>query len=151
VRGGLSLLSALATGCALAPGMRMDQDAVEARGRANTKNGEYRVEPITPVLLAKLLEQGARENKRLVDPEGPAALAPYTVAPYVPTDAHPHGVPGPAFEGSRFKTTSLGSIPSPLANFRTVALAPHQAKTQGRVVRIAPRSRARGDRMLGRI
>jgi len=82
VRSGLSLLCAYAAGCALAPGMRMDQDAVEARGRANTKNGEYRVEPITPVLLARLLEQGARESQRLVDPDGPTTPAPYTVAPY---------------------------------------------------------------------
>jgi len=67
--------------CALAPGMRMDEGAAEARGRAHTKNGEYRVELITPTLLTKLAEQGARENSRIADPDSNAPGA-YTVAPY---------------------------------------------------------------------
>jgi polysaccharide export outer membrane protein len=62
--------------------MRMDEGAVETRGRANTKNREYRVELITPALLTKLAEQGARENPRLADPDGNGPPAPYTVAPY---------------------------------------------------------------------
>ena len=73
---------ALAAGCALAPGMRMDEDAAVARGRANTKDGNYRVELITPTLLTKLAEQGARESPRLRDPDGDAPPRPYTVAPY---------------------------------------------------------------------
>src|SRR5207248_7378133 len=76
------LICLCATACALAPGMRMDEGAAEARGRANTKNGEYRVEPITPSLLTKLADQGARESSRLVDPDGHASPAAYTVAPY---------------------------------------------------------------------
>jgi len=75
-------VSALAAGCALAPGMRMDEDAAVARGRAKTKDGNYQVELITPTLLTKLAEQGARETPRLHDPEGNTPPGAYTVAPY---------------------------------------------------------------------
>jgi len=68
LRSGLSLF------CALATGWRWrwhahGQDAVEARGRANTKNGEYRSSDYASA-AGEALEQGARENQRLVDPEG---------------------------------------------------------------------------------
>ena len=81
MRIGFPLLWVLLMACALAPGMRMDEGAAEARGRAHTKNGEYRVELITPTLLTKLAEQGARENSRIADPDSNAPGA-YTVAPY---------------------------------------------------------------------
>jgi polysaccharide export outer membrane protein len=75
---GLLLLSA----CAFAPGMRLDEGAAEARGRATTKDENYHVEPITPALLNKLIEQGSKEVQRQADPHGNAVPPPYTVAPY---------------------------------------------------------------------
>lgn len=82
MRYGLALSLAMAAGCALAPGMQMDESAAEARGRAHTKNGEYRVEPITPELLATLAEQRVRENALIPDPQGNTTPPPYTIAPY---------------------------------------------------------------------
>src|SRR5207248_11791159 len=75
------LLWALLAACALAPGMQMDESAAEARGRAHMKDGQYRVEQITPALLTKLRAQSANENRRLSDPDGNTP-ATYTVAPY---------------------------------------------------------------------
>jgi polysaccharide biosynthesis/export protein len=78
----LVLACAALSACALAPGMRLDEDAAVARGRANSKDENYHVELITPELLTRLSQQGAKEAARLPDPHGNAAPAPYTVAPY---------------------------------------------------------------------
>lgn len=77
-----ALLSAslLLSACALAPGMKMDEDAAEARGRANDAN--YRVETITPALLTRLSQQGARERPLIPDPLAGKPIEPYRVAPY---------------------------------------------------------------------
>ena len=82
MRIGIAVVLAASAGCALAPGMRMDEDAAVARGRANSKNAEYKVQPITPELLARQAQQGARKNTLVPDPEGNAVPGPYTVAPY---------------------------------------------------------------------
>jgi polysaccharide export outer membrane protein len=77
----LSLILAASTGCALAPGMVLDKDAAESRGRTNSKDGDFKVVTITSDLLVKQLKNGGRPA-RLPDPEGTAPPAAYTVAPY---------------------------------------------------------------------
>jgi polysaccharide biosynthesis/export protein len=80
------LLLSLASGCALAPGMRMDE-------RAATKDGKFNVEPITAPLIAALAEARSKENRLSPDPLRNAPAAPYTVAPHdvlqVTVWAHP--------------------------------------------------------------
>jgi polysaccharide biosynthesis/export protein len=77
----LLLLTACFTGCALAPGMKMDESAAVQRGKA--KNPTYRVEQITPPLVSRLAEAATRP--RLLEPDPLHALSrryQYTVAPY---------------------------------------------------------------------
>jgi polysaccharide export outer membrane protein len=71
----------LCSACGLAPGMQMDDGAAEARGRATTKDEHYKVEPITPQIIAKLAEQRVKEYPLTPDPSGHVAPA-YTIAPY---------------------------------------------------------------------
>jgi len=80
----LAGLVATLAGCALAPGMKLDESAAEERGRATTKNEEFKVEAVTPVLLAKLADQRAKTApERLADPlAGEAAHYRYTIAPF---------------------------------------------------------------------
>jgi polysaccharide export outer membrane protein len=85
------LLVGLLTGCALAPGMRMDEGAAEDRGRR--KDEDYRIEPITAQLISKQAQTRAAEDTLSPDPLGNAPPAPYTVAPHdvlqVTVWAHP--------------------------------------------------------------
>lgn len=81
MRIGLAVTVGLLSGCALAPGMQMDEAAAEARGRATT-NAQYRVEPITPELIARLAEQRTKDYAPVPDPRGTTPPAPYTIAPY---------------------------------------------------------------------
>jgi len=82
VRTGVSALVVLLSGCALAPGMQMDEAAAVARGRETSKDAHYRVEPITPGLIARLTEQRAKEYAPVPDPQGKLPPPPYTIAPY---------------------------------------------------------------------
>jgi polysaccharide biosynthesis/export protein len=81
----LALLSAgfaLASGCALAPGLRMDESAVEARGRARG-DPDFMVRAITPELITKLAREAPPQDLRPTpDPAGNTPPPPYTVAPY---------------------------------------------------------------------
>jgi polysaccharide biosynthesis/export protein len=73
-------LMLLSSACALAPGMKLDERAAEDRGR--TKDKQYRVETVTPLLL----EQLARANpppQYAPDPlASQAAGYTYRVAPF---------------------------------------------------------------------
>lgn len=73
---------ALLSGCALAPGMQLDEDAAAKRGKATTKDENFKVEPITPDLLTRLAAQSTSESQLTPDPQGKAAPPPYTIAPY---------------------------------------------------------------------
>lgn len=81
-RGALAAVLALTSGCALAPGMQMDESAAEARGRAHTKDQEYKVERITPEIVRRLADQSARDYLPVPDPQGNQPPPPYTIAPY---------------------------------------------------------------------
>ena len=76
------LLLGCLSGCALAPGMRLDEGAAVARGRATTRDEKYKVEPVTPELLPRLATQGVKEQAPAPDPNGKAPPPPYTIAPY---------------------------------------------------------------------
>lgn len=85
------LLVALLSGCALAPGMRMDEGAAERRGRK--KDQKFKVEPISAGLIARQTEARSKEAGPAPDPLGSGPPAPYTVAPHdvlqVTVWAHP--------------------------------------------------------------
>ena len=78
----LGVALALLCGCGLAPGMKMDEGAAVDRGRATTRSDVFKVEPITPELIRKLAEQGARESPLLPDPLGKAPAPAYRIAPH---------------------------------------------------------------------
>jgi polysaccharide export outer membrane protein len=85
------LLVSLLSGCALAPGMQMDERAALDRGRRT--GGRYRVEPITARLITGLAEERSKAEVLTPDPLASAPPAPYTVAPHdvlqVTVWAHP--------------------------------------------------------------
>ena len=72
----------LLSGCALVPGMKMDESAAEARGRVSTQDPNYKVEPISAVLVTRLAAQSGGDGDRARDPFGNATPAAYTIAPY---------------------------------------------------------------------
>ena len=72
----------LLSGCAMAPGMGMDEGAAEARGRFTKQDPSYKVEPITAGLLARLADQHGKESAPVPDPQGNTPPPPYTIAPY---------------------------------------------------------------------
>ncbi len=72
----------LLSGCAMAPGMAMNESAAVQRGREHTKDKEFKVEPITADLLVRLAEQRAKEAALVPDPQGSTPPPPYTIAPY---------------------------------------------------------------------
>ncbi|WP_235969591.1 polysaccharide biosynthesis/export family protein [Anaeromyxobacter diazotrophicus] len=77
------LALASAAGCALAPGMRLDEDAAVRRGQETTKDPQFKVEPVTQALVKRLAEQGAVHPAPLTDPLAEeAAHYHYRVAPY---------------------------------------------------------------------
>jgi polysaccharide export outer membrane protein len=73
---GLLALSGCST---FVPGLRVDEQKVEERGRASDPN--YKVEAITADLLVRLAQERA-QNRPPPDPNGTTVPAPYTVAPY---------------------------------------------------------------------
>ncbi len=75
---GLALLS----GCFLAPAMKMDEASAVDRGREKTRDEDFRIQDVTPALLARLAVE-ALPAPRLNDPL--AAEAPsyeYRIAPF---------------------------------------------------------------------
>ena len=82
MRTALAATLALLSGCALAPGMQMDEDAAVARGREHTKDHEYKVERITPEVVKRVAEQSAKDYAPVPDPQGSQPPPPYTIAPY---------------------------------------------------------------------
>ncbi len=82
VKTALAAVLVLASGCALAPGMRMDEGDAVARGRASTRDERFQVEPISPELVASLSRQLASERTLIPDPQANTPPRPYTIAPY---------------------------------------------------------------------
>lgn len=106
-------LLALSSGCALAPGMKMDEGAAVRRGRSATGDEAFRVEPITPGLIATLASEGG-QPPRPTDPLGGQPPPAYTIAPHdvlqVLVWDHPE------------LTTPTGQFRSPEENGNTVAV-----------------------------
>src|SRR5690349_13009160 len=75
------LLSSTATGCAIAPGYRMDEQATNARVRTETGT-EYVIESVTPALIARQAEERVKlAADRALDPLANATYS-YVIAPY---------------------------------------------------------------------
>ena len=72
----------LMSGCALAPGMKMDEMGAVDRGRAATQGGEFTVEPISPELVTSLSRQLEAERSLIPDPQANTPPRAYTIAPY---------------------------------------------------------------------
>ena len=75
-------LALIFTGCGLAPGIEMDENAVRTRGRAETKNADYKIEQVTPALLIRLREEASKNTPLIPDPEANTPLAAYVIAPF---------------------------------------------------------------------
>jgi polysaccharide biosynthesis/export protein len=74
---------ALGSGCALAPGMRMDEDAAVRRGQETTKDPQFNIERINEATVRRLAQESARRSAPLVDPLAEeAAHYTYRIAPY---------------------------------------------------------------------
>ncbi len=74
--------SALLSGCFLAPAMRMDEDAAVKRGREKTRDEEFKIQEITPGLLARLALE-TLPRPRQADPLAAEAMSfEYRVAPF---------------------------------------------------------------------
>ena len=79
----IALILAVGSGCALAPGMRMDEAAAVRRGQETTKDHEFKVQPVTQTLVQRLVEERSRGSAPLTDPlADEAAHYHYRVAPY---------------------------------------------------------------------
>ncbi|HEX7489933.1 MAG TPA: polysaccharide biosynthesis/export family protein, partial [Anaeromyxobacteraceae bacterium] len=77
------LLLTLCSGCALAPGMRMDESAAVRRGQETTKDLAFKIEPVTQATVKRLAEERSRRPARASDPMGDeAAHYHYRIAPY---------------------------------------------------------------------
>jgi polysaccharide export outer membrane protein len=81
LKSAIVLLVAL-TGCAFAPGMEMNESAVNDRGRAETKDPNFHIQLINAQVLAKLREDAAKANPLLPDPDANKPIMPYVVAPF---------------------------------------------------------------------
>jgi polysaccharide export outer membrane protein len=68
---------ALLTGCA---GWTVDEDAAVARGRANSGDTAFKIQPMTPELIVKLAKERTADVPD-ADPKGNAAPPTYTIAP----------------------------------------------------------------------
>ena len=78
-----AIVALLASGCALAPGMKMDEGAAVARGRAATGDPEFHVVPVTPDVVGRLAVETWQQSPLLPDPLGDqVATYQYTVAPH---------------------------------------------------------------------
>ncbi len=77
----LGVVVVLFTGCALAPGMRMNEGDAVHRGKA--RDPSYRIRPITPAVVSRLV--GAAAQPRPLEADPLSSREPgyqYTVAPY---------------------------------------------------------------------
>jgi len=78
-----ALTLALGSGCALAPGMGMDEGAALRRGRETTKDPQFKVEVVTEATVLRLLEERSRRPSPLADPlAAQAAAYQYRIAPH---------------------------------------------------------------------
>lgn len=82
-RAALALTLGLPAGCALAPGMRLDEAAAVDRGRATTRDARFEVERISPDTIRRLTE-ARRPSEPRPDPLGPQAAERYAyrIAPF---------------------------------------------------------------------
>jgi polysaccharide biosynthesis/export protein len=79
----VALTLALGSGCALAPGMKLDEDAAVRRGRETSKNPDFKVEVVTQTTVNRLAQERAQRRSLLADPLGDeAAHYHYRIAPY---------------------------------------------------------------------
>jgi polysaccharide export outer membrane protein len=103
------LLVSLLSGCALAPGMRMDERAAE--DRASGKDKSFRVQPITAGLIRTMAEARAKENALSPDPLGNAPSAPYRVAPHDVLQVTVWGHPELTAPTGEFRSPEENGIP----------------------------------------
>lgn len=82
MRTALLLIAFAAAGCAIAPGMKLDEDAAQDRGRANSGDADYKIQPITPALLRQMDKSRKEQHPLIPDPDGNASPTPYIIAPY---------------------------------------------------------------------
>jgi polysaccharide biosynthesis/export protein len=79
----LALTFALGSGCVLAPGMRMDEEAAVRRGREASKNPEFNVERVTQATVTRLVQERTQRRTSLKDPlADEVAHYHYRIAPY---------------------------------------------------------------------
>jgi len=79
----LTFALALGSGCALAPGIRMDEEAAVRRGRETSKDPEFKIEPVTQATVNRLVQERGHRRALLSDPLGDeAAHYRYRIAPY---------------------------------------------------------------------
>lgn len=72
----------LLPGCFIAPAMKMDEAAAVDRGRAKTRDEEFKIHPVTPELVARLAME-ALPPPRLTDPLATEVLSyEYRIAPF---------------------------------------------------------------------
>jgi polysaccharide biosynthesis/export protein len=71
------VMAGLLAGCA---GWSMDEDAIVERGRAHTKDGSYKIEPMTPELVTRLNKERSADAPD-ADPKGNTPPPPYKIAP----------------------------------------------------------------------
>lgn len=79
--GALSLLLLSLSGCALAPGMKLDADAAERRAREGGEQ-DFAIEPVSPKLVQRLVSEAPFPPNRQDPLASVAASYQYTVAPY---------------------------------------------------------------------
>jgi polysaccharide export outer membrane protein len=82
VKQALVVLVLAVTGCGLAGNIYMDDDGATARGRAQTKDPNYKIQSITPALIARLRDEANKAVQHLVDPEANTPIGPYVVSPF---------------------------------------------------------------------
>jgi polysaccharide export outer membrane protein len=80
---GMIVALGLCSGCALAPGMKMNEQAAMERGRQSTGNAQFKIEAITPSTVRQLAESHAQPPPPQPDPLGDqAATYVYKIAPF---------------------------------------------------------------------
>lgn len=79
--GAVALAVLLMPGCALVPGIKMDEDAAVRRGRATTQDEQFRVQSITSNLILQLTRDAVPVTRQR-DPLAGAPPSAYTIAPH---------------------------------------------------------------------
>ncbi len=113
----LSASALLVPACFLAPGMRMNQGALEDRGRGSADPARFRVVPITPQLLASQANARAAEKARRNEPGGPLQheyrISPHDVLSVIVWDHPELTIPAGQFrspETSGYTVSAEGNI-----------------------------------------